>query len=196
MTAEHEEWRAVVEWEDRYRVSNMGRVKALATERSNGWGTYVQPERIMGQSSNVRNQYMHVMFRRDKKSYCKSVHRLVLEAFAGPCPEGFEACHNNGDRTDNRLSNLRWDSKESNRADMKNHGTVYQYDKTHCPNGHRLEPPNLSPWALRGRKGKKPYRRCRSCDRARSRIYDNPHLKPHFQEVADSYYAQTMGDAS
>lgn len=50
-------------------------------------------------------------------------HRLVLEAFVGPCPDGMEACHNNGDRTDNRIENLRWDTAKANQADRKKHGT-------------------------------------------------------------------------
>ncbi len=33
---------------------------------------------------------------------------LVLEAFDRPCPAGFEAVNANGDLSDNRLKNLRW----------------------------------------------------------------------------------------
>lgn len=49
------------------------------------------------------------------------VHRAMLEAFVGPCPEGMECCHNNGNGLDNRLENLRWDTREENIADMKFH---------------------------------------------------------------------------
>ena len=52
-----------------------------------------------------------------------SVHRLVLETFVGPCPEGMEACHNNGVRTDNRVENLRWDTHSANSQDAIKHGT-------------------------------------------------------------------------
>lgn len=48
------------------------------------------------------------------------VHRLVLLAYVGPCPLGQEACHRNGDRADNRLSNLRWDTPASNCKDRDN----------------------------------------------------------------------------
>jgi hypothetical protein len=42
------------------------------------------------------------------------VHRLVLETFVGPCPEGYECDHWNRDRSDNRLVNLHWVSKSEN----------------------------------------------------------------------------------
>lgn len=53
----------------------------------------------------------------------KPVHRLVLEAFVGPCPEGMQACHNNGIRDDNRVENLRWDTPKGNSLDKAKHGT-------------------------------------------------------------------------
>ena len=56
----------------------------------------------------------------ETKSY--PVHRLVLLAFAGPCPEGMEACHNNGNPRDNRPENLRWDTPKSNSEDKRIHG--------------------------------------------------------------------------
>lgn len=51
------------------------------------------------------------------------VHSLVLETFVGPRPNGYHACHNNGDKHDNRLSNLRWDTVKANSEDKKVHGT-------------------------------------------------------------------------
>lgn len=53
----------------------------------------------------------------------RRVHRLVLEAFVGPCPPGMECCHNDGDPANNRLQNLRWDTRKANRADQLAHGT-------------------------------------------------------------------------
>ena len=60
---------------------------------------------------------------RDGTKCSRHVHRLVLEAFLGPCPPGLICCHNDGDPANNRLSNLRWDTYKSNSEDMLRHGT-------------------------------------------------------------------------
>lgn len=52
------------------------------------------------------------------------VHRLVLLAFVGPCPPGMECCHADGDRTNNVLGNLRWDTSFNNHVDRKHHGNA------------------------------------------------------------------------
>lgn len=51
------------------------------------------------------------------------VSRIVLEAFVGPCPPGMEACHGDGDVSNNRLTNLRWDTHRANEADKRVQGT-------------------------------------------------------------------------
>lgn len=63
------------------------------------------------------------------KSKQGRVHRMVLETFIGDCPDGMQACHNNGIRTDNRLKNLRWDTPQGNQADRRIHNTDSQGEK-------------------------------------------------------------------
>lgn len=53
-----------------------------------------------------------------------TVHKLVLTAFVGRRPKKHDACHNNGNRSDNRLSNLRWDTRKGNFSDKLKHGTL------------------------------------------------------------------------
>ena len=50
------------------------------------------------------------------------IHRAVLLTYVGPCPDGMEACHGDGDPTNNHLSNLRWDTKNANQVDKLRHG--------------------------------------------------------------------------
>jgi hypothetical protein len=52
----------------------------------------------------------------------RQVHRLVLEAFVGPCPPGLECRHLNGRPDDNRLENLAWGTRLENVADSLEHG--------------------------------------------------------------------------
>jgi len=56
----------------------------------------------------------------------KQVHRLVLQAFVGPCPPEMECCHWDGNRRNNALDNLRWDTRSGNRTDSLRHGTSHR----------------------------------------------------------------------
>ncbi|MCP3683886.1 MAG: hypothetical protein GY861_14480 [bacterium] len=54
----------------------------------------------------------------------KNIHRLVLESFGGKCPEGMECCHIDGNRLNNNLENLKWDTHAENMKDKIKHGTA------------------------------------------------------------------------
>jgi hypothetical protein len=71
-----------------------------------------------------RHGYYEVTFYCDGKVIRPKVHTLVLLAFVGKCPAGYQACHENGIRTCNRISNLRWDTPANNMADRDRHGSV------------------------------------------------------------------------
>lgn len=123
-----ETWRPVPGWEGLYEVSDAGNVRSL--------GRTIAVLDPVGRLRERRykpktlkptagpNGYRLVSFTHpDRKRECHTVHRLVLRAFVGECPPFFEACHGNGIRSDNRLSNLRWDSRSANAHDRKAHGT-------------------------------------------------------------------------
>ena len=63
--------------------------------------------------------------------YCRYVHRLVLEAFVGPCPPNMVACHNDGDTRNNKLDNLRWGTQQENNEDKKTHDTTRLGSRAH-----------------------------------------------------------------
>ena len=56
------------------------------------------------------------------------VHRYALTLFAGPCPEGMEACHATADICGNRNcfspAHLRWGTRKENEADKIPDGTA------------------------------------------------------------------------
>ncbi len=62
--------------------------------------------------------------------------KLVLLAFAGPCPSGMEVCHNDGNSTNDNVSNLRYDTKSRNMQDCLRHGTHPSF--TVCGERHYL----------------------------------------------------------
>lgn len=65
------------------------------------------------------------------------VHRLVLEAFVGPCPDGMECRHFPDRSTDNnRLENLAWGTHAQNLEDTFSHGTR-QRKKPYTPRPRR-----------------------------------------------------------
>lgn len=77
------------------------------------------------------DNYYHVYLRKNNKSFVKLVHRLVLETFIGPCPERMQACHNDGNTLNNKLSNLRWDIVSNNMLDKIKHETINRGNKNH-----------------------------------------------------------------
>lgn len=121
-SSEQVEYRSVVGFSG-YRVGDDGSVwvwciGALASPRPSR-PPHWRKMRPMSQKSG----HLHIIPVRDRVRSTKLVHRLVLEAFVGPCPVGMECCHEDGDPTNNRLSNLRWGTKKSNEADKLRHGT-------------------------------------------------------------------------
>jgi hypothetical protein len=60
----------------------------------------------------------------------RKVHRLVLEAFVGPCPVGLECRHDpDRDPANNRVENLCWGTSKENGEDMIRHGTTAKGDQ-------------------------------------------------------------------
>jgi len=112
-----EEWRKVEEYPS-YEVSNMGGVKRVV-------GSKYQPNvpRRLNPTPNSTG-YPTVTFVNGGAKKTIYVHRLVAVTFLGPPPEGHEVAHNNGDRTDARLANLRWATPKENHGDKVRHGTL------------------------------------------------------------------------
>lgn len=113
-----EDWRPVVGYEGRYEVSDLGRVRSVEHRDRRG----VRRPGIILRLQRDSDGYRIAGLSRDGRVRSRKVARLVLAAFVGSAPERAEACHNNGDRQDNRLENLRWDSTKANAADRDRHG--------------------------------------------------------------------------
>jgi hypothetical protein len=124
-----ETWKPVAGFEQLYEVSDIGRVRSLKRATATGilGGKELSPEK-------TRNGYLRVRLSAFGGVARFSVHRLVLETFAGKAPEGSECRHFNGDRTDNRVSNLAWGSRSENAFDRVGHGTHFNNKGGRHPN--------------------------------------------------------------
>ena len=97
-----------------YRVSTLGTIQRLVK------GKYVT---LVPRKCNHNQMYRSVYVAGNKKRGGRFVHRLVIESFIGPRPEGMECLHKNGIGYDNRLCNLRWGTRQENVDDRRLHGT-------------------------------------------------------------------------
>lgn len=122
-----EQWRAVVGWEGYYEVSSQGRVRSVDRWITYSTGAVRLYKGVLRKPQPDKDGYLCCCLCKAGTSRTTWVHVLVATAFIGPkpaTPGRWEACHNNGVRTDNRPDNLRWDTSKGNSADMVEHGTV------------------------------------------------------------------------
>lgn len=78
--------------------------------------------------------YLTLEIRKNTKRKTRLVHRLVLETFVGLRPEGMQACHWDGVKSNNNLSNLRWDTAKNNKKDSIRLGTTFHPEGEKHPN--------------------------------------------------------------
>jgi excisionase family DNA binding protein len=161
-----ERWLPVVGYEDLYHVSDKGRVRNCKPSR-----------RILRNKIEKTGYHRLALCRPGSPRRLARVHRLVLEAFVGPCPPGMEACHEDCDAGNNTLANLRWDTHEANLMDSARRrssqaggsskplcAAPYRTPtKTHCSRRH----PH-SEWNTAIRFRGSGCHRCIACERARA----------------------------
>ena len=118
-----EQWKDIIGWEGYYQVSDLGNIKSLKRKGVTNYG-----ERDYAGSCvnpiKCKSGYIAVNLTKQGFRQQKHIHVAVLEAFIGERPYKYDACHNNGIRSDCRLENLRWDTRKNNHADKKKHGTT------------------------------------------------------------------------
>lgn len=119
-----ENWKAIVGYEGYYEASDLGRVRGVERYvKTKGGGVKLVRSDFLTPHKG-RGDYLHVVLCRHGQMKTTKVHKIILEAFDGPCPDGEECRHLSGDRSDNSFKNLKWGTKGENAADKKRHGTA------------------------------------------------------------------------
>lgn len=100
-----EEWKDIVGYNGRYKISNKGNVKTTSYKNTG-------EERIL--SARINCGYNRVVLYKNGKGTNKFVHRLVAEHFI-PNPNNYkEVNHIDGDKLNNNIENLEWTSAKQN----------------------------------------------------------------------------------
>lgn len=116
---EQEEWRIVPGTFDMYEASNLGRIRSWCVVGATIYsGCRLDIPRIV-EPQKLPDGRQIIQVNREN---CY-IHHLVLEAFVGPRPKGFDTRHLDGDNTNNRLGNIKYGTKKENAADKVLHGT-------------------------------------------------------------------------
>ncbi|MFE2997947.1 NUMOD4 domain-containing protein [Nocardia sp. NPDC059246] len=187
-----EEWIDIDDWNGLYQVSDLGRVRSLSRKvpqkRWHNDGKRTIRTRILKPGSS--RGYPQVVLQRDGRRVRYRIHRLVAGTFlADSYFEGAIVCHNDGDKTNNVVGNLRWDTPSENNHDTVRHGNNKQANRELCLRGHVLREPNLMTCRTRG---------CLACNRAagvlRYRLvtYGESITPESMQLMSDEKYKEIM----
>jgi hypothetical protein len=110
-----EEWRAVVGFEGLYEVSSLGLVRRVgnAAKSGNGRGGGARLGRVLALTPH-NGGYVHVQLWKDGTPTTRLVHLVVAAAFLGPCPDGLEVNHEDGDKSNCAVTNLEYLTRPEN----------------------------------------------------------------------------------
>jgi hypothetical protein len=92
-----------------YKASNFGRFKTLGKGESNA----SREERIMTQTVTVCG-YLHIALRKDRKQIHIKANRLIAQVFIPNPYNKPEVNHKRGNKKDNRVSQIEWNTKSEN----------------------------------------------------------------------------------
>jgi len=116
-------WVDIPGFEGRYQVSSTGDVRSFTRK---GPGDFKNTQPRMRKPDVTKLGYREItLFLPGGQRVRKRISRLVLESFVGPCPEGHEASHKDGNSMNDSLSNLAWKTHLENIHDKYEHGTMY-----------------------------------------------------------------------
>lgn len=109
-------WKDIKGYEGFYQVSNMGRVKGIEREVYSGHNYSVlriEKEKIY-KGYKVKNGYIYQTLLKNGKRKTFKLHRLVAETFI-PNPDNKpQVNHIDGDKENNKVSNLEWVTRKEN----------------------------------------------------------------------------------
>ncbi len=121
MNEEKEIWKNVEEYEGYYQISNLGRVRSLKRVIVTGQGiTKPLKERLLINTTSGTGYY-YVSLAKDGKKEKRFIHHLVLESFHRKKIKNEQGRHLDGNKLNNKSSNLKWGTQRDNEKDKINY---------------------------------------------------------------------------
>ena len=125
---QEEIWAVVDCYNERYQVSNFGRVRSVDMLISNRYGTLTRKKGRILKDGICGSGYRGVSLSIDGKSHTNYVHRLVAQAFIENPKNKPEVNHIDGNKENNHASNLEWVTHKENffhaiKNDLTNKGS-------------------------------------------------------------------------
>lgn len=109
-------WKDIDGFEGIYQVSNLGNIKTLQRNiyrKKTGKLHYIQPEKLLNPSL-LPIGYYYISMHNKGLQKVKSIHSLVANAFI-PNPENKRTInHKDGNKLNNRVDNLEWNTDKEN----------------------------------------------------------------------------------
>jgi len=107
MESVHEVWQAIPDWEGFYEASDWGSIRSLPRTVNGSHGSTQKRPGVVRKLMWTGRYYQVRLSAEGRQSY-PTVHSLVAGAFLGQRPPGAQINHVDGDRRNNRVSNLEY----------------------------------------------------------------------------------------
>lgn len=120
MEAINEEWKTITGYNGQYFISNLGNVMSIK---------YKYPKLLKPRKDNYG--YLRVALVSGTKIQECKIHRLVASEFIDNPSNKPTVNHKDGDKTNNKVSNLEWATNKEQMVHAKNIGLLHFNKKSH-----------------------------------------------------------------
>ena len=114
----NEYWKQIPSGRGYYAASNLGRIQRIKTYKGKGVVGRIIKQQLDG------DKYPRLSFSVEGKSTARHVHSLVTEAFLGKRIPRYTVNHKDGNKCNNRISNLEYLTRKDNLRHAKNTGLI------------------------------------------------------------------------
>ena len=111
MTVQSDRWKMIPSWPG-YQASTSGQIRSRRTDKVLSTAT-----------KKGKHPYQRVHLSSNGKAKYVLVHRLILETFIGPCPDGLQALHLDDNPRNNQIENLKWGTAKENHSSINRKGS-------------------------------------------------------------------------